>query len=214
MTHLKGDLDGRTTKKKIEVLASAGLPAPLVDVEIAETSGHLKKTDNLSQGQIVIRAPWLAREYHRDPKKSMELWKHGWLHTGDLGFIDKDGYIHVTDRVRNISKSGGEWVSHLKIENLVRKYPGVEEAAVVAIPDEVWGERPAVFVVIDNAHEVTVDSVQIEKFMHSFVRTGDLPKYALPDRYLIVDEIPKTEVQKIDVREIMERYGDLLFSAG
>lgn len=214
MTHLKGDLDGRTTKKKIDVLASAGLPAPLVDVEIAETSGHLKKTDNLSQGQIVIRAPWLAREYHRDPKKSMELWKHGWLHTGDLGFIDKDGYIHVTDRVRNISKSGGEWVSHLKIENLVRKYPGVEEAAVVAIPDEVWGERPAVFVVIDNAHEVTVDSVQIEKFMHSFVRTGDLPKYALPDRYLIVDEIPKTEVQKIDVREIMERYGDLLFSAG
>src|SRR5690606_832748 len=111
------------------------------------------------------------------------------------------------------SKSGGEWISHQKIENLVRQYPGVQDAAVIAIPDEVWGERPAVLVVIDEAHESLVNSTQIEKFMYSFVRTGDLPKYALPDKYLIVDEIPKTEVQKIDFRHIMECYGDLLFPA-
>ncbi len=218
MAHLKGDLDGRATRKKIEALTGAGLPAPLVDVEIAETSEHLMETGNrrngnLPQGQIVVRAPWLAREYHRDPKKTIDLWKRGWLYTGDLGFIDKDGHIHITDRVGNVSKSGGEWISHLKIENLVRQYPGVQDAAVIAIPDEVWGERPAVLVVIDEAHESLVNSTQIEKFMYSFVRTGDLPKYALPDKYLIVDEIPKTEVQKIDFRHIMECYGDLLFPA-
>lgn len=210
MSHLKGDLDESTMENRIGVLGTAGLPAPLVEVGIVDTMGNFRKNDGLSQGQVVIRSPWLAREYHRDPRKTKELWKHGWLYSGDIGFIDKSGYLRITERVRSVIKSGGEWISHLKIENLVRKHRAVKDAAVVGVPNEIWGERPVVIVVIDKEHPDALDSGKLSEFMQMFVETGDLPKYALPDRYVIVDEIPKTGVQKIDMRVIKQKYGGQL----
>ena len=212
MSHLKGDLDESVTEEKIRILGSAGLPAPLVEVGVVDTVGNFKKNDGLSQGQVVIRAPWLAREYHRDPRKTKDLWKHGWLYTGDIGFINKDGYLCITERVRSVIKSGGEWISHLKIENLVRKHKGVKDAAVVGVPNEVWGERPVVLVQIGEEYAGVLGSAKLAEFMQTFVETGDLPKYALPDRYVIVDAIPKTGVQKIDMRVIKQKYGSMMES--
>lgn len=212
MSHLKGGLDRGTAKKKAGIICSAGLPAPLVEVGIVDSAGQVRKNSDSTPGEVVIRSPWLTRAYHRDSEKTRKLWKKGWLYSGDIGFIDKDGYLRITERVRSLTKSGGEWISHLKIENLVRQHEGVRDAAVVSVPDEVWGERPAVIVVVDKSCRDTVGPGQIERFMQSFAETGDLPRYALPDKYVIVDEIPKTGVHKIDVRMIMERYGHLLIS--
>ena len=212
MSHLKGGLDRGTAKKKTGIICSAGLPAPLVEVGIADSAGQVRKDSDSTPGEVVVRSPWLTRAYHRDSEKTRKLWKKGWLYSGDIGFIDKDGYLRITERVRSLTKSGGEWISHLKIENLVRQLEGVRDAAVVSVPDEVWGERPAVIVVVDKSCRDTVGPGQIELFMQSFAETGDLPRYALPDKYVIVDEIPKTGVHKIDVRMIMERYGHLLIS--
>jgi fatty-acyl-CoA synthase len=213
MSHLKGGLDRGMAGKKAGIICSAGIPAPLVEVGIVDSAGELRKSSDSTPGEVVIRSPWLTRAYHRDSEKTRNLWKKGWLYSGDVGFIDKHGYLRITERVKRLTKSGGEWISHLKIENLVRRIKGVKDAAVVSVPDDVWGERPAVIVVIDKSCKGTVDPGQIERAMQSFAETGELPRYALPDRYVIVDEIPRTGVHKIDVRMIRERYGHLLAPA-
>ena len=94
-----------------------------------------------------MRAPWLTQGYLGEPERSEDLWRGGWLHTGDVGVIDADGYLKIVDRIKDVVKTGGEWVSSLDIEDLILRVPGVAEAAVVGVPDDKWGERPVAFVV-------------------------------------------------------------------
>lgn len=203
----KPDLDEHDIEKKLDMVTSAGLAAPLVEVEVVDPLGHPHPYDGHSVGEIVMRAPWLTRGYYNDPKKSRELWRNGWLYSADLGYIDPEGYLHVTERVKDIIKSGGEWISALKIENLVRQHKGIQEVAVVGVPNEKWGERPVVLAVVKHDYADMLTEEKIKTFMKKFADSGEIPKFSLPDRYVIVDEIPKTGVKKIDFRKIRKNLG-------
>jgi len=154
-----------------------------------------------------MRAPWLTHGYFKDPERTLNLWRGGWLYSGDIGYIDQEGYLHLTDRVRNVIKTGGEWVSSLRLENIIRRHDAISDAAVVGVPDEKWGERPVVLVVLKPAFKKEVNEEVLKTFMERFADQGEIPKYVLPDRYIIVDEIPKTGVKKINIRMIREIYG-------
>ena len=104
-----------------------------------------------------MRSPWLTQGYLDEPERSEELWRGGWLHTGDVGVIDADGYLKIVDRIKDVVKTGGEWVSSLDIEDLILRVPGVAEAAVVGVPDEKWGERPVALVVVQVRRERHAD---------------------------------------------------------
>jgi fatty-acyl-CoA synthase len=118
-----------------------------VQLRIVDAQMNDVAHDGVSQGEVVVRSPWLTQGYLGEPERSEELWRDGWLHTGDVGVIDADGYLKVVDRIKDVVKTGGEWVSSLDIEDIILRLPGVAEAAVVGVPDDRWGERPVAFVV-------------------------------------------------------------------
>ena len=126
----------------------AGRPIPFVQLRIVDANMNDVAHDGASQGEVVVRTPWLTQGYLGEPERSEELWRGGWLHTGDVGVIDGDGYLKIVDRIKDVVKTGGEWVSSLDIEDLILRVPGVAEAAVVGVPDDKWGERPVAFVVV------------------------------------------------------------------
>ena len=141
------------------------LDATALDVRLAALSGLLDdpraagrplewQAEVLGQGELVLRAPWLTQGYFREPEKGEELWAHGWLHTGDVATIDGMGFIEIRDRIKDVIKTGGEWISSLALEDLVSRHPAVREVAVVGIADPQWGERPfALLVVRDGTLE-------------------------------------------------------------
>ncbi|OPZ59825.1 MAG: Long-chain-fatty-acid--CoA ligase [Deltaproteobacteria bacterium ADurb.Bin510] len=206
VSHLKPD-KGHSTKDRLDAVTSAGIPAPLVELRIVDHLGTPLPHDGSSVGEIVVRSPWLTRGYYNDADRGHNLWRDGWLHTGDIGFIDTDGYIHITERTKDVIKSGGEWISGAQLENMVRKHKAVADAAVVGVPDEKWGEKPLVLVVIKDELKDLVSEDDLKNFMQYFVDSGEVSKYALPDKYLIVDEIPTTGVRKVNFRMIRENLG-------
>ena len=126
----------------------AGRPIPFVQLRIVDANMNDVAHDGVSQGEVVVRTPWLTQGYLGEPERSEDLWRGGWLHTGDVGVIDADGYLKIVDRIKDVVKTGGEWVSSLDIEDLILRVPGIAEAAVIGVPDEKWGERPVAFVVV------------------------------------------------------------------
>ena len=145
-------------------------------------------------------SPWAVSGYYNDPIRSEELWKGGYLHTGDIGTIDKSGFIDITDRMKDVIKSGGEWVSSELIESLLSTYPGIAEVAVVAMPDEKWMERPMAFVVPNANETITTDS--LNQYLKQFVNTGKLKSFAVPKEYRFVNELPMTSAGKVDKKKI------------
>ena len=132
------DLDMDT---QVHYRCRTGMPAPNVLLEVVDPMGNPLPHDGRTTGEVVTRTPWLTQGYLKDPEKSEELWQDGWLHTGDVGFIDPEGYLQITDRIKDVIKTGGEWLSSLELEDIVSQHEAVSEAAVVGIPDEKWGER-------------------------------------------------------------------------
>src|SRR4030095_3599193 len=130
-----------------EVRAKAGRPIPLVDLRIVDEEMRDVPRDGKAAGEVVVRAPWLTQGYLGDSRNSEQLWRGGYLHTNDIANIDADGYVGITDRLKDVIKSGGEWISSLEIEDILSQHPGVSEAAVIGVPDERWGERPMALIV-------------------------------------------------------------------
>jgi fatty-acyl-CoA synthase len=155
-----------------------------------------------------MRAPWLTASYHKAPKKTAELWRNGWLHSGDIGFIDEEGYLIITDRIKDVIKSGGEWISSLNLEDVMSRHPAVLESAAVGIPDAKWGERPLMLVVLRPDISETIETSHLKMHMEEAATEGLLPKYGVPDKYMILDEIPKTSVGKMDKKIIREKYSE------
>jgi fatty-acyl-CoA synthase len=155
-------------------------------------------------GEIVVRAPWCTREYYKDEEKTQELWRGGWLHTGDVANIDEHGYLMITGRTKFIIKSGGEWISPTILEDVLSTYPGVKECAVFGVPNEKWGERPIAVIVSDRK----VTEEEVKKHFYQAVEEGKILKWWVPDRVYLADSIPKTSVGKIDVLRLMEEYRD------
>ena len=144
-----------------------------------------------------MRGPWVARAYYEDDS-SDEKFDDGWLRTGDIAAIDPRGYILLSDRAKDVIKSGGEWISSVELENEIMAHPAVKEAAVIAKPDERWGERPLACVVTEEGRRLTLDELRD----HLADRVA---KFWLPDALAIVDEVPKTSVGKFDKKVLRAR---------
>ncbi|HSM01206.1 MAG TPA: long-chain fatty acid--CoA ligase [Acidimicrobiia bacterium] len=191
------DLDG-----KLDRLETAGLPAPGLQVKIVDEAGDELPWDGEAFGELLIRGPWIAAEYYNDPR-TPQSFVDGWLRTGDVCKITPEGYIVITDRAKDVIKSGGEWISSLDLERHLMAHPGVAEAAVVGVKHVKWQERPLALVVLRPGADVTVE----ELLEHLADR---VPQWWLPDRIDFADELPKTGTGKFDKKVVRDRYSDIL----
>ena len=153
-----------------------------------------------------MRAPWLTQGYTGNRQGSEALWQGGYLHTGDVGFIDKYGSLQITDRIKDVIKSGGEWISSLELEDIVSRCDGVAEVAAFGIPDQQWGERPMLVIVQQKAAMLTINTVQ--DAIRKQVEQGRLSKWAIPERVEFVESLPKTSVGKMDKKVMRVMYAD------
>ncbi|CAB3789589.1 Long-chain-fatty-acid--CoA ligase [Paraburkholderia ultramafica] len=190
--------------EEVRLRCKTGFPVPLVDVRIVnedmEDVGH----DGKAYGEIVVRAPWLTQGYLNNPEASAHLWTGGYLHTQDIANIDTTGNIQITDRIKDVIKSGGEWISSLEIESLISLHPGVAEVAVIGIKDEKWGERPVALVVLKTDAIVTEDDVKAH--VMGFSKTGRISKYAVPQIVKFVDALEKTSVGKMNKKWLRAQF--------
>jgi len=193
-------------EKQVAIRCKTGMPVPLVHLEIVDPEGKPVPHDGKATGEVVVRAPWLTQGYLKDPEKSEALWENGWLHTGDIGYIDTEGYLQITDRVKDVIKTGGEWISSLQLEDIISQHPAVSEAAVIGIPDEKWGERPMALVVLREGYKGKVTEEELKEFYMKSVEDGLIPKYGVPSRIAIVDTIAKTSVGKINKKQLRQEY--------
>jgi fatty-acyl-CoA synthase len=160
--------------------------------------------DGKTTGEIVVRAPWVTMGYLKDERDSEALWAGGYLHTGDIGSIDELGYLQVSDRIKDVIKTGGEWISSLELENIVGQHPSVSEVAVIGVPDEKWGERPLALVVLRTG--AADDAAAIRGFVLGYAEKGVISKYAVPDKIVFVDALEKTSVGKLDKKLLRRKY--------
>lgn len=192
-------------ERALDARAKAGLPIPLVDLRTVDEEMRDTPRAGKAAGEIVARAPWLTQGYYRNPEASEQLWAGGWLHTNDIGMVDADGYLQITDRLKDVIKTGGEWVSSLEVEALISRHPAVSEAAVIGVKDARWGERPLALVVLKAGH--TADQVAIQQHLSGYACGGAISKYAVPERIVFVDVIDKTSVGKINKKALREKHG-------
>ena len=175
-----------------------GRPLPLVDLRIVDEEMAEQPRDGASTGEVVVRAPWLTAEYVKNPAATADLWRGGFMHTGDVGHIDADGSLMITDRMKDVIKSGGEWVSSLALESLASAVEGVGEVAAIGMPDPKWGERPILLIVpVETADPSAIERAVKAAFAEQ-VDDGGLSKWAVPEEIRFVSEIAKTSVGKID----------------
>ena len=191
---------------EIERRCRAGLPIPLVDLRLLESDGNPATRGGLQHGEITVRAPWATPCYVGNPKSSEDLWRGGYLHTQDVAQIDPSGFIQITDRMKDVIKSGGEWLSSLQLENLISQHPAVAEVAVIAVTDARWGERPHVLLVARPGYPGASIAQDIRAHIEAAVATGAVPRYAVPESITLVDALERTSVGKIDKRRLRERY--------
>ena len=190
----------------IDLKCKTGKPGPLVDLRIVDENFNDIVRDNKSTGEVVVRAPWLTNKYIKDKQASKKLWQGGYLHTGDVGYLDNTGSLIITDRMKDVIKSGGEWISSLQIEAIVSKCKDVDEVAAIGIADKKWGERP---VIIVSAKD-TVDKKNLSKIIKNSIQLqierGYLSKWAMPDKINFVSEIEKTSVGKINKKFLRKQF--------
>ncbi len=198
--HLNDELMAGSEDERTTYRIKAGVPGPLVDAAIVDAEGNFLPADGESQGELVLRAPWLSEGYFNEPQKGAELWAGGWMHTGDVATLDAFGVIDIRDRIKDVIKTGGEWVSSLALEDLISRHPSVREVAVVGIADPQWGERPFALLVVRDGHEI--GARELKEHLKPFVELGHLSKWAIPSQIAVVTEIPKTSVGKLDKKRI------------
>jgi fatty-acyl-CoA synthase len=179
--------------------ASQGQPVCGVEARIVDDDGQVLPNDNQAVGEVEVRGPWITGSYYRGHDESK--FDSGWLRTGDVGRIDERGFITLTDRAKDVIKSGGEWISSVELENCLIAHPDVVEAAVVGVPDERWQERPLAVVVAKEGS--AVEAGDLRNFL-----ADKVVRWWLPERWTFVDEIPRTSVGKYDKKTIRSRYAD------
>lgn len=193
--------DGRSldTMSDADALTLAGAPIALVRIRVVDDAMRDVPHDGITSGEIVVRAPWLAPSYLGNASASRDLWRGGWLHTQDVATIDRQGRVAILDRLKDVIKTGGEWIPSLELEDLIARLHTVTEVAVVGIPDARWGERPMAFIV-PTAGSPSLDAVNAP--IDEAIERGDLSRYARIDRVVIIDALPRTSVGKIDKKRL------------
>ncbi|HWT37327.1 MAG TPA: fatty acid--CoA ligase [Paraburkholderia sp.] len=190
--------------EEVRLRCKTGFPVPLVDLRIVNEHMEDVARDGKAYGEIVVRTPWLTQGYLNNPEASAQLWAGGYLHTQDIANIDATGNVQITDRIKDVIKSGGEWISSLEIESLISLHPGVAEVAVIGIRDEKWGERPVALVVLRQDAQVSEDDVK--QHVLGFSKTGQISKYAVPQTVRFVDALQKTSVGKTNKKWLREQF--------
>jgi fatty-acyl-CoA synthase len=178
---------------------SAGRLMCQVEHRLVGEGGVILPCDGEAVGEIEVRGPWVTGAYYKDDDP--EKFRDGWLRTGDVGTIDPLGFVNLTDRAKDVIKSGGEWISSMELENLLMAHPEVTEAAVIGIADEKWGERPLAAVVVPEGSTVT--PAELRAFL-----AGQIPRWQLPERWAFIDEVPKTSVGKFAKTRMREAYAN------
>ncbi|SDX00920.1 fatty-acyl-CoA synthase [Amycolatopsis xylanica] len=166
-----------------------------VTARLVDDDGTVLPWDNESVGELEVQGPWIAAAYHGGSEIDPDKFHDGWLRTGDVGKISADGFLTLTDRAKDVIKSGGEWISSVDLENAVMGHPAIAEAAVVGIPDEKWDERPLVAVVLKEGQQATVE--ELRDYL-----ADKVAKWQLPEYWTFIDEVPKTSVGKFDKKRI------------
>lgn len=190
--------------RELALRTRTGLPVPLVDLRIVDEAMQDVAHDGKATGEVVVRAPWLTQGYFKNPEASQTLWDGGYLHTNDIGVIDADGYLQVTDRIKDVIKTGGEWVSSLELEDILSRHPSVSEVAVIGVKDAKWGERPLALVVPKPGMEP--DRATLQRHVADFAARGVISRFAVPEQILFVDAIDKTSVGKINKKQLRAKY--------
>jgi fatty-acyl-CoA synthase len=206
IAQLTPEIAGRDADGQMEIRAKAGRPVPLVDLRIVDEEMRDVPRDGKAAGEVVVRAPWLTQGYLGDARSSEQLWRGGYLHTNDIASIDADDYVGITDRLKDVIKSGGEWISSLEIEDILSQHPAVSEAAVIGVPDERWGERPLALIVAktDCANAITEDDIKAH--VQRYADKGVVSKWAVPSRVRSVSALDKTSVGKLDKKVLRQKY--------
>jgi len=178
-----------------------GQTLPFLDIRIVQEDGTVAPCDGKTVGEIHIRGAWIIKSYFKT--LSMENFSaDGWLKTGDVGTINSDGYLQITDRAKDLIKSGGEWISSVALEVTLMAHPKIKEASVIAIPDAKWSERPMALIVLrEESERASVE--ELKEFLCS-----TFAKYQIPDQFVFVKEIPKTSVGKFDKKKMRQWYAE------
>ncbi len=192
--------DGIGEDERFATLASQGYPIPLVDLRIA-ADGKAQPWNGTAVGEIQVRGPWITGRYHELPQSADSFTEDGWLRTGDVAAVTPAGFVRITDRTKDLIKSGGEWISSVDLENAIMGHPAVAEAAVIAVPHPRWAERPLAVIVPKQGAEVTAEDVRAF-LSHTFV------KWMVPDAYVFTDAIPRTSTGKFLKSALRDRYRD------
>lgn len=187
-------------EEQLEIRSKQGILVPGLDARIVNEAGEVKWDDE-DMGELLLRGPWIADNYYKEPEKTKEAIQNGWLHTGDIATIDTEGTIKLVDRTKDLVKSGGEWISSVDLENALMAHEDVAEAAVVAVEDPHWQERPVAVVVTKDGTEASQEALL------DFIRPL-FPKWWLPDEVIFMETIPKTSVGKFLKRELREQLKD------
>jgi len=187
------------TVEEMDWRSYTGRVVPGVELRIVDDSGTVLDWDGESVGEIQVRGPWITGSYYLDD--SAEKFDDGWLRTGDVAHVNRLGFVQITDRSKDVIKSGGEWISSVELENAIMAHPAVREAAVVAVPDPRWDERPLACVVLEEG--AAVDAAALREFLG-----GSVAKWQLPERWAFIAEVPKTSVGKFDKKVLRARYAD------
>ena len=183
-----------------------GNPTGMIELRVVDSEMNDVPRDGKSTGEVVARTPWLTQGYVKNPEGSAELWRGGYLHTGDVGYFDASGALQITDRMKDVIKSGGEWISSLELEDIASQCHGVGEVAAIGLSDERWGERPMLLVVRAGGDENPVSEQDVKSAIKAQIQSGQISKWAMPDKIEFVDQIDKTSVGKINKKVLRARY--------
>ncbi|KHO18612.1 fatty acid--CoA ligase [Mycolicibacterium setense] len=192
-------LPGVTEERQWEMRVSQGRPMCGVEVRVVDDAGAPLPNDGDAVGELEVRGPWITGAYYLD--RDSEKFDTGWLRTGDVGSIDAQGYVTLTDRAKDVIKSGGEWISSVELENHLIAHPAVLEAAVVGVPDERWQERPLAVVVLEEG--ASAEPAELREFL-----ADKVVRWWLPERWAFIEEVPRTSVGKYDKKTIRARHAD------
>jgi fatty-acyl-CoA synthase len=199
LSYVKPELQAIDDDERFARLAMAGVPMPVMDLRIADDEGRELPWDGRSVGEIQVRGPFITAGYHEVPHDPEKFTPDGYLRTGDVATVDPHGYVRITDRAKDLIKSGGEWISSVDMENRLMAHPAVQEAAVIAIADPKWGERPLACVVFKAGRSASAEELRAHL-------AGTFAKWQLPDRFEVLDAIPRTSTGKFWKVKLRERF--------
>jgi fatty-acyl-CoA synthase len=201
VARLKPELSERDPNEQLDYRAKQGPGVPGVETRVLDSDGNEVPHDGQTMGELMVRGPWVTGAYYNDPSGAASYTDDGWFRTGDVVTVDAAGYIEIADRTKDLIRSGGEWISSVALENALMAHPKVLEAAVIAVPDERWAERPLACVVPRaEARGQLADAELTEYLAQQFAR------WWLPDRYLFLDELPRTSVGKFDKKALRQTH--------